>query len=98
MKAAARAAAELCRSRGASLATLGMQFCHAEPRIATTSSAATRAAEVEANVRAMETPIDGELLAEVQAVFAPVMDVTWPSGNWSNRADANRAVNRPPKV
>jgi L-galactose dehydrogenase len=80
VKAAGRAAAELCRSRGASLATLGMQFCLREPRIATTISGAARAEEIEANVRAMETPIDEGLLREVLAVFEPVRDVTWASG------------------
>ena len=51
VKAAGRAAAELCRRRGASLATLGMQFCLREGRIPTTISGAARAEEVEANVR-----------------------------------------------
>jgi L-galactose dehydrogenase len=82
VKAAGRAAAELCRQRGASLATLGMQFCLREPRIPTTISGAARAEEVEANVRAIETPINEELLRDVRAVFAPVKDVTWLSGNW----------------
>jgi L-galactose dehydrogenase len=79
---AGRRAAELCRSRGASLAALGMQFCLAEGRIPTTISGAARAAEIEANVRAMEAPIDRELLTAVRAIFEPVRDVTWASGNW----------------
>ncbi len=37
-------------------------------------------AEVEANVRAATTPVDPGLLAEVQAILAPVSDMTWPSG------------------
>jgi aryl-alcohol dehydrogenase-like predicted oxidoreductase len=82
VKAAGRAAAELCRQRGVSLAALGMQFCVREPRIPTTISGAARAEEVEANVRAMEAPIDESLLRGVQAVFAPVQDMTWASGNW----------------
>lgn len=82
VKAAGRAAAELCRWRGASLAFLGMQFCLKEGLIPTTISGAARAAEVEANVRALTTPIDAELLRDVRAIFEPVRDVTWPSGNW----------------
>src|SRR5262245_19310335 len=85
LKSAARAAADLCRSRGASLAKLGMQFCNAEPRIATTISGAARAAEIEANVRAIAAPIDLDLLHDVQAVLAPVKDVTWASGKWGTR-------------
>jgi L-galactose dehydrogenase len=82
VKAAADEARVRSRSRGASLAFLGMQFCYAEPRIATTISGAARAPEIEANVRAFETPIDRELLGDIQRVFATVKDVSWPSGNW----------------
>jgi L-galactose dehydrogenase len=82
VKAATNEARDRCHRRGASLATLGMQFCSAEPRIATTISGAARAGEVEANVRALETPIDRELLSEIQGVVGRVKDVTWPSGNW----------------
>jgi L-galactose dehydrogenase len=82
VKYAARRANELCRWRGASLAFLGMQYCLQEARVPTTISGAARAREIEANVRAMETPIDRQLLAEVLAVFEPVKDVTWASGNW----------------
>ena len=80
VKAAGREAAELCRQRGASLATLGMQFCLREPRIPTTISGAARAEEIDANVRAMERPIDEGLLRDVLASFEPVRDVTWASG------------------
>jgi L-galactose dehydrogenase len=90
VKEAGRRAAEVCRRRGASLAFLGMQFCLQEPRIPTTISGAARASEIEANVRAMETPIDRELLAEVQAVFAAVRDVTWGSGKWAVELDGRR--------
>jgi L-galactose dehydrogenase len=82
VKAAGRAAADLCRQRGASLATLGMQFCLREGRIPTTISGAARAQEIEANVRAMEMPIDEQTLRDVRAIFESVRNVTWPSGNW----------------
>ena len=82
VKAAGRVAAELCRQRGASLATLGMQFCLREGQIPTTISGVARAEEVEANVRAMETPIDEGLLRDVLAIFEPVRNATWVSGRW----------------
>jgi L-galactose dehydrogenase len=82
VRTAADEARERCRQHGASLACLGMQFCYAEPRIATTISGAARAGEVEANVRAFETLIDRTLLSEIQGVLSTVKDVTWPSGNW----------------
>jgi len=86
VKMAGKRAAELCKSRGVSIATLGMQFCTREERIATTLTGASQASEVEANVKALETPLDEGLLREVQAILAPVMNVTWASGNWPFQA------------
>jgi L-galactose dehydrogenase len=34
------------------------------------------------NLRALTEPIDRQLLADVQAILAPVRDFSWPSGNW----------------
>jgi L-galactose dehydrogenase len=82
VKYAGRRANELCRFRGASLATLGMQFCVMEKRIAATLTGAATAHELEANVRAMELTMNSELLRDVWAIFDSVRDVTWPSGNW----------------
>lgn len=82
VKEAARQAAELCRNRGARLAVLGMQFCLSEKRIATTISGAAQAREIEANAQAMEITMNSELLRDVWQVFAPVKDITWPSGHW----------------
>jgi L-galactose dehydrogenase len=80
--AACRAAAELCRGRGADISFLGMQFACAQPRIPCTLTGAARPSELEANLRAMTTPVDPALLADVMAVLDPVRDRTWPCGNW----------------
>lgn len=82
IKAACRSAAELCRSRGADISFLGMQFCLGEPRIPSTVTGAATLDELNTNLRAMATPIDAGLLADVQAVLAPVRNKTWPCGNW----------------
>jgi L-galactose dehydrogenase len=82
LKEAARRAADHCHRRGADIAALGMQFCLAQPRIPSTITGAARRAELETNLRALTTPIDAELLREVETILAPVMDETWPSGNW----------------
>jgi len=78
---ACRKAAEHCRSRGADIATLGMQFCFAETRIPSTITGTAKASELETNLKALNSPIDAKLLAEVQAILAPVKDRVWPSGN-----------------
>jgi len=82
IKDACRRAAEQCRARGAEIAFLGMQFCFAEQRIPSTVTGTARKEELAVNLRAMSEPIDRTLLAEVQAILAPVKDRIWPSGNW----------------
>jgi L-galactose dehydrogenase len=82
IKDACRRAAELCRSRSADIAFLGMQFCFAEARIPSTITGTAKQDELAINLRAMTEPIDRQLLADVQAILAPVKDRVWPSGNW----------------
>lgn len=82
IRAACKEAANLCRSRGADIAFLGMQFCFAENRIPTTLTGTAKKPELEMNLRAMREPIDRQLLDDVQKVLAPVKDRTWPCGNW----------------
>jgi L-galactose dehydrogenase len=82
IKEAARKAAELCRQRGADLSTLAQAWVLREKRLATTLVGMSRPAEVERNLRAMATPVDEGLLAEVERILAPVKDRTWPSGKF----------------
>jgi L-galactose dehydrogenase len=79
---ACRAAADLCRSRGVDIATLGMQFCYAQKGPASIITGAARRSELEVNLNAMTTPIDPSLLADVLKLLEPVKDRTWSSGNW----------------
>ena len=83
VKAACRASVELCRSRGADISFLGMQYCLNEPRIPSTISGAATVAELQTNLRAMTEPIDPGLLVDVQAVLAPIRNTTWSNGNWT---------------
>jgi L-galactose dehydrogenase len=82
IKAACRRAAEVCRARGGDIAELGMRFCHAEGRVASTITGTARRDELEANLKALERPLDAGLVREAEAVLAAVKDRTWPSGNW----------------
>jgi L-galactose dehydrogenase len=79
---ACRRAVELCRGRGRDIAQLGMQFCYRQQGIASVLTGAARKVELEANLRAMDEPLDETLLADVLAVLAPVKDRTWFSGKW----------------
>ena len=86
IRAACRAAADYCAARGASLATLGMQFAFAQSAVPTTLTGTARPAELHANLAAMATPPDADLLAGVRAILAPVLGQSWPTGNWREGA------------
>ena len=79
---ACRTAAELCRSRGADISFLGMQYAYSQKRVPCTLTGAARKSELEVNLRALSAPIDRELLADVMKVLDPVRDWTWSCGNW----------------
>jgi L-galactose dehydrogenase len=53
-----------------------------EQRIASTLVGMSSVAEVDTNVRALDEPLDQQLLADVSAILDPVRDTEWPSGNW----------------
>ena len=79
----ARAAA-YCRSKGVDIAQLAIQFALANPDLATTLVGTANPENLKKNVRWLETPIDHELLAEVQAILSPIRNKTWPSGRPEN--------------
>jgi L-galactose dehydrogenase len=82
IKEAARRAAEVCRQRGADVSTLALAWVLREKRVATTLVGMARVEEVERNLKALETPVDEDLLATVQAAVAPAKDQGWPSGHF----------------
>lgn len=75
VKAAARKAAALCASRGVDIAQLAVQFSIAHPDIATTVAGSANPANIRNWAKWAAEPIDRELLAEVQAIFAPVKNL-----------------------
>jgi aryl-alcohol dehydrogenase-like predicted oxidoreductase len=80
VKAAARQAAEFCRSRGTAIAKLALQFAIANPDIATTVAGSANPANVRAWAEWAAEPLDESLLKEVQAIFAPVKNVGHTEG------------------
>jgi len=82
--ATCKKAAELCKSRGADISFLGMQYCYQQKQIPCTLTGAARKSELEVNLRAMTEPIDQALLADVMKVLDPIRDWTWKCGNWKD--------------
>lgn len=77
-------AAGLCRERGSDIAKLALQFALTLPDAASTLIGSADPVNVARNLSWAAEPLDPELLAEVEAVLAPVRDVTWPSGRPEN--------------
>lgn len=75
MKKAARRAAEFCASQGVDIAQLALQFSINHPDIATTVVGSANPENVQMWSRWAAEPIDHELLAQVQTIFAPVKDL-----------------------
>jgi L-galactose dehydrogenase len=80
VKRAARQAADLCRSRGGSIAKLALQFALANPDIATTIAGSANPRNIRDWAAWTAEPLDQELLHEVQAIFAPVHNVGHAEG------------------
>jgi len=75
VKAAARRAAELCRSRNSSIAKLALQFAVANLAIATTIAGSANPRNIRDWATWAAEPLDHDLLRDVQAVFAPVKNI-----------------------
>ena len=75
VKAAARRAAAHCASRGVDIAQLALQFSLGNPDIATTVSGSANPVNIRNWAKWAAEPIDAQLLAEVQAIFAPVKNL-----------------------
>jgi aryl-alcohol dehydrogenase-like predicted oxidoreductase len=75
VKSAARRAAEHCAKRGVDLAKLALQFSCANPDITTTIAGSANPENIRRWAQWVAEPIDRQLLAEVQAIFAPVKNI-----------------------
>ena len=82
---ACRTAAELCRARRVELAELAIAYSATLPGIAAILCGPGSVREIEANVRAIATPPDPELVRLVQRVLAPIRNLTWPQGRPENQ-------------
>ncbi len=80
VRAAARAAARLCAERGVDIAQLALQFSCSHPGLATTVAGSANPANIRKWAEWLAQPMDCELLAEVQEIFAPVKDIGHAEG------------------
>jgi len=81
VKQAGAAVVRLCREHGRDPAAVALRFCIEHPYVATTLVGMASPAEVEANVRGIEQPVDAGLLEEIARLVEPVKNTTWESGH-----------------
>ena len=70
-------ARQYCEANGATLSKLALQFATQHPKIPTTLFSTSRLEAILQNVAWHEEPYDAELVNEVQAILAPVMNKDW---------------------
>ncbi len=83
---AGKKAAEFCRAHGADISKLALRFCLDHPFVSTTLIGMSSTREVETSLELLRSTTDKELLAQVEAILAPVFNYVWPSGRPENQA------------
>ncbi len=78
-EACAKAVAH-CQAKGADISKLAMQFSCAHEQIPTTLFSSANPERIKQNASFLDSPIDEELLSEVQEILAPIQNQTWVSG------------------
>lgn len=94
VKRAGRELAEFCRSRGANLASIGLQHCLAHPYVSTTLSGMATVELVERNLRAALSQPDRALLSEIRERAGAGANLTWPVGRPENEDYAEQDPHR----
>ena len=77
LKRVTRKAIDYCKLKGVSIEQLAMSFSTANPRIATTLFSSTNPENVLKSIRYANTPLDMELLSEIQKILEPGFRDTW---------------------
>ena len=83
--AGAQRAVDYCRSVGADIVKLAVQFCVAHPGIATTLVGSANPENIRKNVAYAEAPIDFELMAKVLELLKPIQNHNFTRGRPENR-------------
>ena len=85
VRAVAFRAVEYCQSVGADVVKLALQFCVANPSLATTLIGVFDSKDVRRNILSIDEPIDLELLAKVREILRPIHNHNWTRGRPENR-------------
>ncbi len=85
MVAGARRAVDYCKSVGADIVKLAVQFCVAHPGIATTLVGSANPENIRRNIAWADEPVDFELMAKVLELLRPIRNHNFTRGRPENR-------------
>ena len=85
MVAGARRAVDYCKSAGADIVKLAVQFCVAHPGIATTLVGSANPDNIRKNIAYANEPIDFELMGKVLELLKPIHNYNFTRGRPENR-------------
>ncbi len=80
VKDTARRVIALCAERGFHAPDVALQFSIAHPYVSSTFVGISTVAEVESNLRALEQPLDPDLMAEIELLTKPIHHTAWITG------------------
>jgi L-galactose dehydrogenase len=83
--AGTRLAVDYCKSIGADIVKVAVQFCVAHPGIATTLIGSANPENIRKNIRYAEEPVDFELMARILAILRPIKNHNFTRGRPENR-------------
>ena len=79
-----RKAVEYCDRKGVDIASLAIRFCVENSEFTTTVAGTANPVNMANILKWIESPLDPELLKEVQEILEPVRTVLWPVGRPEN--------------
>jgi L-galactose dehydrogenase len=82
---AGRKAAEFCRNHGADISEVGLRFCLDHSFVSSTLIGISTSSQVETGLKLLRSSTDPGLLAQIEAILAPVFNYVWPSGRPENQ-------------
>ena len=86
---AAARVVETCRRHDADVSKVALRFCLDYPGVATTLVGMSKTHHVAANLQAVASPNNAELLADIEKAIGPALNITWPSGRPENQDRAS---------
>ena len=67
------------------ISELALRFCLDHPYVSSTLIGMSTTRQVETSLKLLQSSTDKELLAQVEAILAPVFNYVWPSGRPENQ-------------